>query len=515
MKMNHLNTVAFKRTPCSLKLLSAIVTSLVTGLSACTVGPNYQRPTQILPDSYIATSATTNARGNQDKKIENTIESQTLVKGRDIPAEWWALFHNKALNDLVEASLKNSPTIDAAKAALRGAKEATDAQESTYFPSVSASFSPTRQRVAKPLASGAASGASYYSLQTAEVSVSYTIDIFGANRRQVESNIALAENQRFQLEAAYLTLASNVTNAVIQEAMLRGQIRATVGVISSQKQLLQMFERQLSLGQVAQADVAAQEATLAASEVLLPPLEKQLAIQRDLIFALSGHYPNETSIATFELEQLQLPAQLPLSLPSQLVEQRPDVRAAEEQLHAASAEIGVAIANRLPNISIGATSYGSAAENFSDLLKSSGAFWNLAGNMTQPLFDGGALKHKEGVAQAVYEQAAAQYRSTVLSAFQNVADSLNAIEYDTNAYVAAIKAEQASLKSVTIARRQFALGDISTATLLITEQAYLQAKSNLVQAQANRLSDSVALIQSLGGGWMNRGNMSDQSKTGS
>jgi len=506
MKTTSFHTFDCKRTPCSLALVSA----LVVGLSGCAVGPDYQRPAQPLPSEYVTTSATSNTTPTSGVDSAHHVERQQLVQGRDIPAEWWELFHNKALNDLVEASIKNNPTIEAARAALRGAQEATAAQQAAYFPTISGSYSPTRQRVAKPLASPAASGATYYNVQTAEISVSYSMDVFGGNKRQVESEAALEENQRFQLEAAYLTLASNVTNAAIQEAMLRGQIHATQEVIRSQRQLLDMFEHQLALGQVGQADVAAQQAALATSETLLPPLEKQLAVQRDLILALAGRYPNESGIATFELTDLHLPTELPLSLPSKLVEQRPDVRAAEEQMHAASAGIGIAIANRLPTISIGATSYGSAAENFSDLLKASGVFWNLAANITQPIFDGGALKHKQAVAQAAYDQAAAQYRAIVLGAFQNVADSLQAIQHDTNAYAAAYKAEQASLKSVTIARKQFALGDISTATLLVAEQIYQQSTVNLVQAQANRLTDTVALIQSLGGGWMNRNRTSEK-----
>ena len=503
MKILSLPVMTFHRTPCAAALLIAIS----TGMSGCAVGPDYQRPSQTLPATYVL--------ANAEAKRDAGVERQALVVGRDIPAEWWELFHNQALNALVAASLKNNPTIEAAKAALRGAREATAAQEAAYFPSITGSYSPTRQRVAKPLASPAASGATYYNVQTAEVSVSYTIDVFGANKRQVESEVALEQNQRFQLEAAYLTLASNVTNAAIQEAMLRGQIQATKEVIASQKKLLSMFERQLALGQLGQADVAAQEATLAASEALLPPLEKQLAIQRDLIFALAGRYPNEEGIPTFELHELQLPSELPLSLPSALIEQRPDVRAAEAQMQVASAGIGIATAARLPNFSIGATSYGSAAEKFSDMFKASGAFWNLAANVTQPIFDGGALKHKQAAAQAAYDQAAAQYRSTVLGAFQNVADSLQAIDHDTNAYAAAYKAEQASLKSVTIARKQFALGDISTATLLVAEQAYQQARVNVVQAQANRLSDTVALIQSLGGGWKHRDDQASTSKAAS
>lgn len=398
------------------------------------------------------------------------------------------------------------------------------AQQGAWFPSVEASYLPTRQKIAGTLASPASSGASYYNLHTAQVSVSYTLDVFGGNRRQTESLQAQAEAQRFQLEASYLTLTSNVVMAAIQEAALRGQIAATKEIIASQTQLMKMIQRQYALGQIAQIDVAAQEAALANTEVALPSLEKQLALQRDLLSALAGRLPdgfesepksgpkdksnNEytSGLATtiFTLDSLQLPAELPLTLPASLVEHRPDVRAAEEQLHAASAAIGVAVANRLPNISLGVNTYGSAASSISDLFKAGTGFWTLAGNITQPIFEGGTLKHRQGAAQAAYDQAAAQYRATVIIAFQNVADALIAIQSDAIALKAAQRAERASAKSLAIVQRQLALGDISSANVLSSEQAYQQSRLNLVQAQAARLTDTVALFQALGGGWWNR-----------
>lgn len=469
-------------------------------LAGCAAGPDYVRPTAILPTTYTGetTSAITVATG---AKVG---EAQRFVAERDIPAQWWELFHSQPLNDLVTASLKQNPDIHAAQAALRGALENVCAQRGFFYPSVDAGFTPSRQKVAGSLASPASSGATYFNLYTAQVSVSYTADIFGANRRQVESLKAQAESQRFQLEATYLTLTSNVINAAIQEAGLRGQIAATKEIIASQLKLMTMFQRQVELGQVAVADLAAQEAALAAAEAALPPLEKQLAIQRDLLNALAGRFPSESITAKFELDSLHLPTELPLSLPSTLVEHRPDVRAAEEQLHAASAAIGVAAANRLPTIALGVSAYGSGATTMADLFKSGTGFWELAGGLAQPIFDGGTLKHREGAARAAFDQAAAQYRATVLNAFQNVADSLHAIRLDALALRAADKAERAAAKGLAIARRQLEVGDISTLMLLGTEQVYQQAKLNLVQAQASRLTDTVALFQSLGGGWWNK-----------
>ena len=456
-------------------------------LAGCAVGPDYVRPAAALPASYTAEPLAANG--------------QSLTAAQDIPAEWWQLFHSAELNALVTASLQRNPGIEAAQASLRGALENVYAQQGSFYPTVEASFAPSRQKVAGVLASPLASNAYYYNLHTAQVTVSYGPDLWGANRRQVESLKAQAASQRFQLEATRLTLSSNVVNAAIQEAALRGQIKATRAVIDIQTKLLSMLNKQLALGEVGQADVAAQEAALAAAEQALPPLEKQLAVQRNVLTALAGRFPGDGDGARFELADLQLPESLPLTLPSTLVERRPDVRAAEELLHAASADIGVATANRLPSVTLGVNAYGSSATSLSELFKAGSGFWTLAGNITQPVFDGGTLKHRQAAAQAAYDVAAAQYRATVINAFQNVADALQAMHYDAEAMRKAAAAEQAAARSLAIARRQLELGDLSPMALLTSEQTYLQAQLNLVQAEANRLADTVALFQALGGGW--------------
>ena len=493
--MRHVFGFTFARRGAPLSALACLVLS-----GGCAVGPDYARPAESLPQAYTAKPwvATVGVAGTR------VGEAQELVSGLDIPAQWWQLFHSQPLNDLVAESLKNNPNVASAQAALRGALLGVKAQQGAYFPSVDASLTSTRQMVANTLASPAASAAPYYNLHTAQVTVSYTPDVFGSNQRQVESLLAQAESQRFQLEATYLTLTSNVVNAAIQEAALRGQLRATQEVIALQRKALTMFQRQYQLGQVSTADLAVQETALALSEATLPPLQKQLAQQRNALNALAGRFANQELDASFDLDGLQLPVNLPLTVPSTLVEHRPDVRAAEEQLHAASAQIGVAVANRLPNFTLGVNAWGSAAYSLMDLFKAGTAFWNLAAGVAQPVFHGGTLKARQDMAQAAYEQAAAQYRSTVITAFQNVADALQALKFDADALNASSKAERAADRSLSIARRQLALGDISPLTLLTTEQAYQQAKLALVQAQANRLADTVALFQALGGGWWNR-----------
>ncbi|WP_410211682.1 efflux transporter outer membrane subunit [Aquirhabdus sp.] len=475
----------------SITLLAAALSSQL--LSGCAVGPDFVRPSTALPSSY--TEKQINAAQSDG--------SQQLI-GRDIPAQWWEVFHSPALNHLVTASLQHNPSIEAAQAALRESQENVEAQQSAYFPTVGAAYSGTRQKTAAVLASPLASNSYIYNLHTAQVNVSYSLDLFGVNRRQVESLKAQAESEQFQLEATYLTLTSNVVNAAILEAMLREQIRVTDEIIGTQQKLLDMAHRQFDLGQISTADVVTQEASLASAQATLPPLQKQLAIQRDLLETLAGQFPSETLDAEFTLNQLELPQQLPLTLPSTLVDHRPDIRAAEAGLHAASADIGVAIANRLPNITLGVSSYGTSASRLSDLFKSATDFWTLAGGVTQPLFDAGALKHKQGAAEASYDLAKAQYRQTVLGAFQNVADVLQAIQADTTGLQAAEKSVTAATRSAGIARQQFKFGDISTLALLVIEQNEQQAQLNMAQARANQLQDTAALFQALGGGWWNR-----------
>jgi NodT family efflux transporter outer membrane factor (OMF) lipoprotein len=423
-----------------------------------------------------------------------------LVSGLDIPAQWWRIFHSAELDALVGQALKNSPTLEAAQQALRAAQEQVKAQQGAFYPSVSASLQPSHQAFAETLSSPLQSGNSIYNLTTTQVSVSYTPDLFGANRRAVESLVAQADQQRFELEAARLTLASNVVLAAIQDASLRAQIDETQAIIQEQRQTLASFRRQFQLGQVSKADLAAQEALVAQSQAALPPLEKAFRINRDLLSALMGRTPGEPLDVRFDLLSLTLPEQLPLSLPAQLVEHRPDVRIAEAELHAASAQVGVAVAARWPNLQI-EDNAGSAALGLVPSFSSAANFWNVAATLTQPVFQGGTLLHRQRAAEAAYREAAAQYRATVVGAFQNTADVLHALWTDADALRADQVAETASRKSLDIARRQLGLGDVSPLMVLNAEESDHQAQLTLLQARASRYADVAALFQALGGGW--------------
>jgi NodT family efflux transporter outer membrane factor (OMF) lipoprotein len=464
-------------------------------VAACAVGPDFEKPAAPDVKGYTATplpAATASANVAAG-------DAQRFVADRDIPGDWWTLFHSQALTALVEEALKANPDLQAAQAALREARENVAAEDGALFPTVKANGGLSRQKNSLD-ASGTKS---VYSLYNASVGVSYAPDVFGATRREIESLEAQAEVQRFQLEATYLSLTSNVTAAAMQEASLRAQIDATKEIVKDESAQLDVVRQQFELGGVSRADVLAQQSTLAQTQATLPPLEKALAQERNQIMAYLGRYPSQDQGGAFELAALTLPQDLPVSLPSKLVEQRPDVRAAEAQLHSASAEIGVALANELPQFTLSAA-YGGAGNAINNLFSPANIVWSLAGSAAQTLFDGGTLLHKRRAADAAFDQAAAQYRSTVLAAFQDVANALRALEYDATALEADTEAERAAADSLELSRAQFRAGAVTYLTLLNAEQSYQSARITLVKAQVARFTDTVALFQALGGGWWHR-----------
>jgi NodT family efflux transporter outer membrane factor (OMF) lipoprotein len=423
----------------------------------------------------------------------------------DIPGQWWTLFRSPALNDLIQQSLAHNPTLQQAHASLRQANETAAAQRGALLPSVDASYQFSRNRDATgTLQPTLNSGASVYNLHTAQVSVSYLFDVFGLNRRQLESALALADSQRYQLEAAYLTLTANVVTAAIQEASLRAQIAATTQILDSERESARILRHQFELGSIAQTDVMAQDAAVASLEATLPPLQKQLAQQRHLLTALAGRFPNDEPQQKFELDDLTLPLEVPVSVPAALVRQRPDILSAEAQLHSASAQLGVATANLFPQITLTATKGGTSTV-FGQLFATGNTFWTAGGSLTQTLFQGGALVHQRRAAAAALDAAGANYRAVVLAAFQNVADTLTALELDSDAAAASLKAERAAAESLQATRHNVELGLASYLALLSAQQSYSQAVLNLAQARANRYSDTAALLQALGGGWWNKG----------
>jgi NodT family efflux transporter outer membrane factor (OMF) lipoprotein len=467
--------------------------------AGCAVGPDFKKPAAPEVSGYTATPLATTA----STAGVSGGESQRFVEGGDISADWWTLFHSAPLNELIEHSLTNNPDLKAAQAALSAAREDVLAQRGVYYPSVSAGFSASRQRQSGQLAPTPNSNIFLFNLFTPEVSVSYVPDVFGLNRRTVESLQAQAEAVRFQMIATYNTLTANVVVTAIQEGSVQLQIEATHQLIDINTHILEILRYQFAKGYANRLDVAAQEAQLAQVAATLPPLLKQAAQLRDLMATLAGEFPSQAPAGTFELTSLQLPQDLPLSVPADLVTQRPDVRQAEADLHAASAKIGIAVANRLPNITLTAAT-GSTALAINQLFTTGTGFWSVGADLTAPIFQGGTLLHQERAARAAYVQAAAQYRSTVLTACQSVADTLTALAEDAEELKAAASAADATKVTLDLAERQWQDGYAGYLVLLSAEQAYQQTRISLVQAQASRYADTAALFQALGGGWWHR-----------
>ncbi len=486
--------------------------SLLAMLGGCAVGPDFKSPAAPKAEGYTVqalpaqTASAAEIAGGAAQKFD---------PASVLPADWWSLFHAPQLDALVERALKHSPTLEAAHAMLRQAQQNVIAQKGYFYPNVSASYSPSRNMIAGnggggpglqnngDVLSAGANQPVLYNFHVAQLSVGYVPDVFGGNRRQVESLQAQLEAQHFQLEAAYITLAANVVAAALQEATLRAQIKAMDEVVKFNHENLDILHKQLSLGYVAGIDVAGQEAAAAQAEQMLIPLNRQLEQTRDLLRALVGKLPNEELDETFSLDDLSLPQDLPLSLPSQLVEQRPDIRAAQAQWHAATAQVGVARAGRLPQFAITAN-VGGMAPSPDWMFRNGGEFFNIIGSITMPIFDGGTLKAREQAARENLKQVAANYRQTVITAFQNVADVLHAIRFDADYLQAALRTERAMQETAELTRMQYELGYASYQSVLLAEQNYQQASVNLVQARATRFGDTVALFQALGGGWWNR-----------
>ena len=476
------------------------------GLAGCAVGPDFIVPPVPVEAGYAEDTPRTTASAQGAGGA-----AQTFVPGKDIPGDWWTLFHSRQLNSLIERALVANPSLQAAQAALRQAQENLLAQKGTLLPTIDANASATRQQIS--LAQFGPLGSSLsqfgvrppliFNLFQATANVAYSPDVFGGKRRQIESVQAQEDYQRFALEASYLTLTANVVTAAIQEASLRAQIETTQDIAKAETQQLTVVRNQFEAGSAPRTDVLSQESELVQTQALLPNLERQLAQQRHLLAALTGRFPNQVRGETPRLAGLHLPTRLPVSLPSQLVEQRPDVREAAEQLHQASAQIGVAVANMLPQFNLTAD-YGTQALTPGMMFTPATTIWSIGAAGTQPIFHGGTLFHQERAAVAAYEQAEAQYRNTVLQAFQNVADALRALQDDARALETQERAVRVASENLDLSRIQYQNGSITYLTLLNAQRGYEQARLSYVQAQAARLADTAALFQALGGGWWNR-----------
>ncbi len=467
--------------------------------AGCAVGPDFRPPEApsvqgYTPDPLAGTTASATGAGGA---------AQRFVREKDIPGQWWTLFRSEALDALIRKALNRSPTIAAAEARLREAEENLRARGGTvYFPSVDGSISAIRQKSAASYGQPGA-GSNTFTLFNASVNVSYTLDIFGGARREMEALRARVDYERFRLEASHLALTSNIVTSAVMEASLRSQMRATREIVDMLRKQLELVSAKFEMGGASRPDVLEQRTLLAQTVATLPPLEKELAKTRHQLAVYAGAFPGEGGIAEFHLEALDLPTDLPVSVPSALVRQRPDIRASEELLHAACAQVGVATANLYPRITLSG-SLGSNAVKIEDLFTSGSSIWSLGAGLLQPLFRGGELTARRRAAIAAHDQALAQYRETVLNAFRDVADTLRALDLDAETLRAQADAEASARETLSSVESQYRIGAVNYISLLIAQRQYQIAYSNLVRARAARFADTAALFQALGGGWWNK-----------
>jgi NodT family efflux transporter outer membrane factor (OMF) lipoprotein len=459
-------------------------------LAACTVGPNFHRPAPPAADHYTAQPLPAQAGGQQ------------FMAGGAVAARWWTLFSSPPLDALEEQALKANPDLQSAQAALRQAHELYLAQRATLWPTVALDANGLRSKNSATIAPVLANNAEVYTLYQGQLNLSYDPDVFGGLHRQIESAAATEAAQRYQTEAVYLTLTTNVAGAAIQLAGLQSQLDATERVIAADRRTLDLTRQEQSAGQAATTDVATARNTLETAEQLAPPLRKQIDQQRDLLAVLTGRAGAEAPTDRLALGDLTLPRDLPVSLPADLVHQRPDVLAAEANLHVASAQVGVAMAARLPDFTL-TGSAGGASSALTELLAHGNTLWSIGGSVAATVFDAGALRHKQKAAEAALDQAKTQYRSAVLVALQNTADTLQAIVEDAQTDRHAQAAQAAADRSLRLAQQQQARGETGVLPVLTATAAEDQAAVTTAQSHTARYADTVALFQALGGGWWN------------
>jgi len=458
-------------------------------LAGCTVGPDFRQPEAPKASHYTLL------------ELSEAATDQKVVEGSEVPAQWWTMFGSEALSQLVERGLADSLTVAAAKARLKAVQENLNSQVgSVIYPSVDAGASASRQKI-----SGASFGgrSRIYNVYNASVSASYGIDLFGASRRYLETLEAQIDYEQYQLQAVRMTLAANIVTTAVKEASLRRQLEVTRQMITDSEAQLAMVEHQAELGAVPQAAVLSQRTALAQTRTALPGLEKQLEQNRHLLHVLVGDFPSAGNLPEFTLDTMHLPQALPLSLPSELVRQRPDILAAEALLHQASANVGLATANMYPRITL-TGSYGSESPTGAGMFSAGSTVWGAGAGLLQPLFHGGELRAKKREAVASYNQAQASYQEVVLQAFRDVADNLLALEMDGRSLSLQRDAEAAAGDTLALVQQQYRLGAASYLELLDASYQSQQATISRTQAEAVRFADSAALIHALGGGWWNK-----------
>jgi NodT family efflux transporter outer membrane factor (OMF) lipoprotein len=472
-------------------LISALA---VATLAGCAVGPDFTRPAPPDADRYgrePTAAATAAADGS----------AQRFISGAAVNADWWRLFKSASLDAAVRAAIANNPTLQASEATLRQSQNNLRAGYGVFFPQVDVGFSATRQRT-EPLLEGVQSAGSVFNLMTLGGTISYALDVFGGERRMVEGLRAQVDYQRHAKQAAYLTLTANVVNTVIARAAYAAEIRANEQLIELLEQQVKITEAQFRSGTVAYASVLSVRAALAANRATLAPLQQRISQADHLLATLEGALPSRALLPDVELAGLMLPIELPVSLPSELVHQRPDILSAEAQLHVASANVGVATAALYPSFSL-TGSYGGASTGFGDLLSARGRFWSIGPSVTIPVFHGGTLWYGRKAAIDAFDASQAVYRQVVLDAFAQVADALDALGHDAEALQAQEEARLVAGQALHLLQANYGAGMVAYLDVLVADVQYHQAIVAYLQAVALRQQDTVALFVALGGGWWN------------
>lgn len=462
----------------------------------CAVGPDFERPRPPAVTRYT--------QGKEPlKTVTAAGQSQHFETGAEIAAKWWQLFQSPKLDAVIEAAINQNPNLQSAQARLRQSQENLLAGYGAFFPQASGGFAYTRQKF-NFSQFGITTQPSVYNLITPSAAVSYLLDVFGGTRRTVEGLAAQADYQAYTTQATYLTLLGNVVNTAIAAAAYGAEIKATAQLIAFQKEQLRLTETQFNAGTVSYANVVSLQTQLAATEATLPPLRQNLTKSRHLLATLVGRPPAAWQAPPLQLADFTLPRELPVTLPSELVRQRPDILAAEAQMHVASADIGVATAAMFPSFTLSA-GYGQMGPDITKLFGTMANFWIAGAALTQPLFRGGTLWHQRKAAIEAYQASQNHYRQVVLSALQQVADTLRAVEHDAETLKAQSAALAAADQALKILQSNYQAGLVNYLQVLTANNQYQQARLGVIQAQALRLQDTAALFVALGGGWWNAG----------
>jgi len=475
-------------------------------LAGCKQGPDFFSPAAPEETGYTAPGdpippSDKDAPPKRRTKADKIQSGQRLAVGAKVKDDWWTLFHSPALDKVMREALDGSPTIAQATATLAQARELTIAALGAEYPQVDLSAGLSRQQF-NPAPSGVVRAPVPVSVYSIGPSVSYALDVFGGIKRQVEAQSALADVSDYQLAAAYLTLGGNIATQAITIAGLRAQIKTVEAILADDERNVALVKTAQAGGTATMVDVTTAQSQLANDRTLLPPLRQQLSVARDALAVYAGKTPADWSPPDFDLDGITLPKLVPLSLPSALVRQRPDILAAEAQLHANAAQIGVAVANLYPSVTLNANVLQSATQlgNFF-----SGAYtaFNLGAALTAPIFHGGALRAQARAAKDAFDAAWAAYRGTVIRAFGQVADLLQALAHDAEAVKTQRAALAVSEQALRLARLSYQEGNSTLLQLLDPERQRQQAQLGVVRAEQQRLIDTAQLLVALGSGWWN------------